>query len=83
MRHDARRDANEPEIVRALKDCGYKVMRLNEFDLLVHGHGDLMMLEVKTETGILKPSQEKMIAEGWPLKIVRSPAEALEAVKPC
>lgn len=82
MRYDARRDANEPEIVKALKECGYKVMRLDEFDLLVYGHGKLMMLEVKTVTGTLKASQEKMIAEGWPLKIVRSREEALQAVKP-
>lgn len=82
MRRAARRDENETEIVKALRACGYKVMRLNEFDLLVHGHGDLYMLECKTEDGVLKQSQKDMISLGWPLVIVRSPEEALQAVKP-
>lgn len=77
-----KRDSNEPEIVKALRDEGWSVMRLNEFDLLVTcGDGCcLHMLEVKTPTGALKPSQKKMIKDGWPLKIVRSVEEALNAV---
>lgn len=83
LRRAARRDSNESGIVKALRDCGYLVKHLNEWDLVVcrRGAKTIYMLEVKTADGELKPSQEKMIADGWPLIIVRTPEEALEAVR--
>ncbi len=79
MRRAAKRDGNEPDIVYALRKAGWLVKYLNEFDLLIFHPATkrLRMLEVKTETGALKPSQEKMIAEGWPLEIVRTIDQAL------
>lgn len=84
MRRAAKRDANEPEIVKALRDRGFLVKHLNEWDLQVCRRNDKMiwMMEVKTEDGELKESQKKMIADGWPLYIVRSIEDALAVVKP-
>lgn len=79
MRRAAKRDQNEPEIVQELREAGWLVMYLDKFDLLIWHPTQrrLRMVEVKTETGALKPSQEKMIAEGWPLEIVRTVEQAL------
>ena len=79
MRRAAKRDQNEPEIVQELREAGWLVMYLDKFDLLIWHPTQrrLRMVEVKTETGALKPSQEKMIAEGWPLEIVRTKEQAL------
>lgn len=81
MRRAAKRDANEPEIVRALRSGGYLVKQLNEFDLLVSDGQRVWMLEVKMPKGKLKPSQEQMLTDGWPLHIVRSESDALNAVR--
>lgn len=80
MRRAAKRDSNEEAIVAAIRKEGWRVMRLNEFDLLATcGNGcHLVMMEVKTTTGKLKPSQQKLIDAGWPLIVVRSPEDALK-----
>ncbi|MCG8434423.1 MAG: hypothetical protein MJA83_10365 [Gammaproteobacteria bacterium] len=80
LRHAKRRDANEPDVIKALERVGAKVKRLHEFDLLVYFRGQVHMLEVKTEKGVLKDSQRDMMQEGWPLKIVRSEKQALAAI---
>lgn len=84
MRRAAKRDGNEKPIVTKLREHGYLVMYLNEFDLLVSAplRKQVWMIEVKTEDGELKESQKKMIADGWPLHIVRSVEDALAVVKP-
>ena len=77
-----KRDQNEPEIVRALERIGVKVHRVSSkgfADLVAWkpSHG-LFLLEVKREkTGKLTKAQVKHTAEGWPVVIVRSPADAL------
>jgi hypothetical protein len=73
----AKRDINEPEIVDALKGRGFLVMRLHEFDLLSFDpiRQRLDMWEVKGPKGRLTSSQEKLIADGWPLNIIRTPEE--------
>lgn len=83
MRRAAKRDQNELQIVKGLRDAGYLVMYLTAFDLLIWHpmRRQLRMLEVKTETGKLKPSQEKLLADGWPLEIVRTVQEALGSPK--
>lgn len=53
-RHNARRDANEPDIVAALLAAGFEVMRLNQpTDLLVWRKNGVafVLIEVKTATG--------------------------------
>lgn len=80
-RYAARRDTNEREIIDALEAAGCKVEQLDKWDLQVQRpDGVLRMIEVKTPTGKLKPSQKKLIEKGWDLRIVRSIEEAFEAV---
>lgn len=75
-----KRDLTEPEICEALTEAGCKVMKLSRFDLLVFRGNRLYMLDCKSPGGKPTDSQEKLITEGWPLKFVRTPEEALEAV---
>lgn len=79
-RHAARRDANEAEIVAALERIGCRVLRLKEVDLLVCRRDELYLLEIKTRTGRVTASQQKLIDDGWPLAVVRSIPEAISAV---
>jgi len=81
-RHAARRDANEAEIVAALERIGCRVLRLKEVDLLVLSRrkDELYLLEIKTKTGRVTASQQKLIDDGWPLAVVRSIPEAISAV---
>ena len=74
-----RRDANEPDIIEALRDVGASYLSLDPFDLLVGWQGRNIMVEVKTQSGRLKPSQIEL-AETWrggPLHIVRTPEEMM------
>jgi len=80
-RYAKRRDENEPEIVRALRDIGATIKRLDDIDLLVGWRGRNYLLEVKVEKGPLKRSQEDMVRT-WrgQYEIVRSVDEALRAI---
>lgn len=80
-RYAKRRDPNEKDIVRALRDIGASVKRLDDIDLLVGWQRRNFLLEVKTERGALKPSQEDMV-KSWrgQYEIVRSVDEALRAI---
>jgi len=81
IRYDARRDANEQEIIEALQAVGAKVMQLDEFDLLVGFRDQLYMLEVKTPQGRLNAKQARLFRE-WAghIWIVRSVDEALRRI---
>lgn len=75
-----KRDANEPEIVAALKKIGAKIMRLDDVDLLVNYRGKIYLLEVKTPEGKLTKSQRDLLDDGWPIHIVRDIGGAYLAV---
>lgn len=79
-RFDARRDATEPAIVRALVQVGALVLRLDQFDLLVLFHGRLTMLDCKTAKGKPTASQLALIAAGWPLHFVVTVDDALRVL---
>lgn len=80
-RFNPRRDATEPEIVMALNKCARHCLRLDAFDLLVlNPDKTVALLEVKTDKGKLTVLQQAMLDGGWPLKVVRTPEEALKAV---
>lgn len=79
-RWNARRDKNEKPIVRALKQAGAQVMRLDAFDLLVLYRGKLFMLDPKTAKGRTTSAQDELTAEGWPLCYVKDEIEALRAI---
>jgi hypothetical protein len=74
-----KRDANEPEIVLALRKVGAKVVLLDWVDLMVCYKSDVYLLEVKTDKGKLTADQEKNFV-GWPIHIVRCPGAALLAI---
>jgi len=75
-----RRDANEVDIVKALKAFGFKVERLSRVDLMVLAYGEVHLLEVKTMSGTHTSHQLRMISEGWPIKTVTTISEAIKAV---
>ena len=68
-----RRDANEVEIVRALRKMGMTVLLSDAVDLIVGYHGVNYLIEIKDKTtlkkdgkyksGSLRPSQKKLLAE--------------------
>ena len=79
-RWNAKRDANELAIVKALKQAGAEVLRLDAFDLLVLYHGKLFMLDPKTLSGRPTTAQVELIAAGWPLCYVHDEIDALRAI---
>lgn len=79
-RWNARRDANEPEIFRALRDVGALVLPLDKFDALVLFRGKLHMIDCKVKNGKLTKSQRQMLDAGWPLNVVRDDLMALAIV---
>ena len=84
-RRAAKRDADEPAIVEALRRAGAVVWHLSRpFDLLVGFSGRLVGLEVKGSRGRLTQEQEVDFAmirsRGLPVYVVRTPEDALQAV---
>ncbi len=78
-----KRDANEPAIVKALRQVGAQVVRISERgapDLLVLWRGDLFVLEVKSRLGRTTLAQDATIDGGWPVLIARSVEDALKAI---
>lgn len=85
-KYNARRDQNEPAIVRVFQDMGCLVFRLDRpFDLLVYVFKSmsdrLLLVEVKTKTGILTDAQREYVDAGWPVHVIRSEDEAINLVK--
>ena len=79
--HISRVDANQGEIVEALRRCGCQVLSLAAVgkgcpDLLVSNHGDLYLLEVKTDRGKLT-SEQVIFHAAWPVTVVRTVTQAL------
>jgi len=76
-------DANQAEVIKALKACAVSVEIIGKpVDLLVCHKGETALMEVKNpDGGRLTKDQVEFIAR-WPgkLHIVKSPQEALEAV---
>lgn len=83
---NAKRDATEPEIVRAFVDLGCLVFRLDRpVDLLVYCFKSigqrLHLIEVKTAKTDLNDKQKAFRADGWPVHVIRSADEAIAFVK--
>lgn len=82
----ARTDANQPEIVQALRKCGAAVTPLHRVgdgvaDLLVSFRGQWLLMEVKTDDGTLTPDQVKWHGQQKAaVHIVRSPLEAIHVL---
>jgi len=93
MRRAARRDDNEKDIIKAMRDAGAYVKVINDeglFDLLVSYRGETLLVEVKD--GAKPPSArrltdaEQKFHDEWPgcnLYIVNSVEEALALLATC
>jgi hypothetical protein len=86
MRHIARVDKNQSEIVSALRKAGAKVLPLHQVgngcaDLLVGFRGRLLLMEVKSKGGRLT-SDELFFYDNWMeyMVVVYSVDDALKAV---
>lgn len=86
-RRNAKRDANEPQIVDTLEKMGIKVWRLSAEgvpDLLCRFEDRYFLVEVKSEQGSLTPAQEKFFddaeAHGAPAFVFSSLEGVLEAM---
>ena len=85
-RYSAKRDANEPEIIKALTQAGASVQKLSDSgvpDLLVGLRGKTFLLEIKAGRNGLNDVQKTWHNEFWrgePPIIVRSIGEAFHAV---
>lgn len=84
MRHAARTDSNQREILKALKDVGISVQYIKlPFDCVYHNPHtkETGFLEIKTEDGRLTKAQLEFISV-WPGKIhvVRTPEEAVRKI---
>lgn len=82
MRYAARRDSNEPELVREARRIGLKVFYLRELgDVLVQFGGVTELWECKTESGKLTDLQCKLRQQGLKARLVRSVDDVLQARK--
>lgn len=78
VRRAAKVDANHAEVVESFRESGYLVLSLAAVgsgvpDLLVYRRDvGFKLIEVKRdEKAKLTPDQERFIAKGWPVEIVR------------
>lgn len=87
MRLKARVDLTQKAIVEALRKAGWRVHSTARLaggfpDLVAYkANVGLRLIEVKTGKEGLTADQEKFIAEGWPVFIVRSAEEALQVIR--
>ena len=78
-------DTNQIAIVKKLKAEGFLVSRAGGMeqgfpDLIVSDGRQIWLVEVKSEKGKLRPTQEAFIAKGWPVIVIRSVQEFYVAV---
>lgn len=89
-RYSAHPDANQSQIVRGLRDCGYYVLDHSRtgtiYDLLVYGFDWTLqdhtwrLFEVKTQDGALTGAQREFQAEHpGAVQVVRNLEDALKA----
>lgn len=82
-RRAKRRDENEPEIVKGLRQCGYQVQQQDFPDLLIRhrSSGRLFVLEVQGITRSRKRSAKQLqFLMNWNVPIVRNLDEAMASV---
>lgn len=74
-------DANQPQIVKELRQAGFSV-EVGHDDILVGKWGLTAWIEIKTETGKLKPAQERLLEE-WQgaYAVARSTEEVLQVMQ--
>jgi hypothetical protein len=78
-RHAAQRDHNEPAVLAPFKAAGWPVLLLREIDALVlRPDSQVIMVEVKNKSGRnrMTTRQDQLLAQRWPLLILRTPEDA-------
>jgi hypothetical protein len=86
MRRAARRDQNEPAIIKALRDAGATVEQWDKVDLVVGFRGRNYLLEVKhpdrTKAHVERLARQADWRRAWAGQacVVTSPTEALQAI---
>lgn len=90
MRRAAKIDANQPEIVAALRQVGARVQCTHTLgqgfpDLVVAYRGRVVLMEEKVGKAVLTPDESAFWCDwsnqaGDALVVVRSPEEALKAI---
>jgi hypothetical protein len=81
--HNAKRDANEPQIVRDLQKVGAKVWRLSQpCDLLVRFAFRLYLIEVTNPENKYRKREEDQLEflQEWGVPIVTNSEEALRVI---
>lgn len=77
-------DANQREIVWALRTAGWLIRHTHTVPLFVDlvayhpARGVIRLIEIKTDKGGLTRSQADMLTNGWPVAIVRSVDDAIK-----
>lgn len=75
-------DSTHANIIGTLRATGWAVAdtsRLSNFaDAVAHKHGDVRLIEIKTGNKPLTSSQLKLIAQGFPVYVLRCREDALE-----
>ncbi len=79
-RYATRRDATEPEILRALSKVGAEYILLDAFDVLVLFRGQVFMIDCKTKKGRPTRNQDVLVTRGWPLRYAVTAEDALRAI---
>ena len=78
-------DANQAAIVLALRQAGCLVLDLHTLghgapDLLCQGPNGMVLLECKSLGGRLTLAELRFMDQGWLVRVVWNPGQALEAV---
>lgn len=86
MHHTRRTDANQQEIMNALREAGYSVLDLHEVgrgcpDILVGTHGINILVEIKIPGAKLNDLEKKFFETwGGPVCVVNSAEEAVSSI---
>jgi len=82
-RYAAKVDANHREVIDALRACGWTVKETHQYrefvDAVAFRPGwpdSLRLIEIKSSKGKLTASQSKLLAQGFPVTVLRSVADA-------
>ena len=81
MSYARRTDTTHAEIVAALRALGWLVHDTHALPNFVDAVGyrprdGVVLFEFKTGKGRLTKSQDKLIAKGWPVRVLRTAADA-------
>lgn len=76
-----RTDANHREIISTLRILGWQVADTHDLPNFVDAVAcrglDVRLIEIKAPKGTLTSSQDFMVSNGWPIKILRSVDDAV------